>query len=148
MTAPSNAGSLGFTFAPQLWGPAFTESFSSTVVAGYANIALGFNEYVIPYASIIYIDLSPYLRPNEVGQSNMDPGTAASLWIQYMEPLKALGYRIGSPATSSNPDGLVWMQQFFAACAGGCNVLVFSYFCGSHRLIALFSARLHGTPLV
>jgi hypothetical protein len=103
VTAPSNAESLGFTFAPQLWGPSYTDSFSSTVVEGYANIALGFNE------------------PNEAGQSNMDPGTAASLWIQYIEPLKAKGYRVGSPATSSNPNGLTWMQNFFAACNGGCN---------------------------
>lgn len=103
VSGPSNAESLGFTFVPQFWGPAFADSFSSTVVQGYANTVLGFNE------------------PNEVGQSNMDPGTAAALWIQYIEPLKAKGYRLGSPATSSNPDGLTWMQNFFTACNGGCN---------------------------
>ncbi|KAE9399142.1 hypothetical protein BT96DRAFT_994259 [Gymnopus androsaceus JB14] len=91
VSAPSNAKSLGFTFVPQFWGPAFASSFSSTVVAGYAKYLLGFNE------------------PNEPGQSNLDAETAAALWKQYIEPLKAKGYRLGSPATSSDPNGLSWM---------------------------------------
>jgi hypothetical protein len=100
-TGPSNLD--GFTFVPQLWGDKNAVAFGSTAVAGYSNVALGFNE------------------PNESGQSNMTPEHAAALWIQYIEPLKALGYRLGSPATSSNPNGLTWMQNFFTACNGGCN---------------------------
>ncbi|GAW01894.1 glycoside hydrolase family 128 protein [Lentinula edodes] len=102
-TAPSNAASLGFTFAPQLWGYSNENAFASTVVAGYAKYALFLNE------------------PNEVGQSNIDATTAAGLWKQYMEPLKALGYQVGSAATSSNPNGMTWTQDFFTACNGGCN---------------------------
>ncbi|KAJ3729037.1 glycosyl hydrolase catalytic core-domain-containing protein [Lentinula guzmanii] len=102
-TAPSDAASLGFTFAPQLWGYTNANAFASTVVAGYAKYALFLNE------------------PNESGQSNIDATTAAGLWKQYMEPLKALGYQVGSAATSSNPNGMTWTQDFFTACNGGCN---------------------------
>jgi hypothetical protein len=72
------------------------------VVNGYANTALFINE------------------PNEAGQANMSPQDAVGLWNQYMEPLRAQGYRLGSAATSSNPNGLTWMQNFFSACNGGC----------------------------
>jgi hypothetical protein len=102
-TAPSDTSSLGFTFAPQLWGYTNEAAFASTVVEGYANYALFLNE------------------PNESGQSNIDATTAAGLWKQYMEPLKAKGYKVGSAATSSNPNGMTWMQDFFTACDGGCN---------------------------
>ncbi|KAJ3811815.1 glycosyl hydrolase catalytic core-domain-containing protein [Lentinula lateritia] len=102
-TAPSNAASLGFTFAPQLWGNSNMNAFASTVVAGYAKYALFLNE------------------PNEPGQSNIDATAAAGLWIKYMEPLKALGYQVGSAATSSNPNGMTWTTDFFTACNGGCN---------------------------
>ncbi|KAJ3778397.1 glycosyl hydrolase catalytic core-domain-containing protein [Lentinula raphanica] len=102
-TAPSNAADLGFTFAPQLWGYTNKDAFASTVTAGYAKYALFLNE------------------PNESGQSNIDATTAAGLWQQYMEPLKAQGYQVGSAATSSNPNGKTWTQDFFNACNGGCN---------------------------
>ncbi|KAJ4472303.1 glycosyl hydrolase catalytic core-domain-containing protein [Lentinula aciculospora] len=102
-TVPSNAASLGFSFAPQLWGNTNMDAFAKTVVAGYAKYALFLNE------------------PNESGQSNIDAADAAGLWKQYMEPLKALGYQVGSAATSSNPNGMTWTQDFFTACGGGCN---------------------------
>jgi hypothetical protein len=102
--APSDAASLGFSFAPQLWGWTNAGSFQKTVVAGYANYALFLNE------------------PNEPGQSNIDAATAAGMWKTYMEPLKSQGYTLVSAATSSNPNGVTWMQDFFAACNGGCSV--------------------------
>jgi hypothetical protein len=44
------------------------------------------------------------------------------MWKTYLEPLKAAGIRLGSPATTSSPTGKVWLQDFLTACAGGCTV--------------------------
>jgi hypothetical protein len=87
---------------PMLWGQDQVTEFDQVVVAGYANLILGFNE------------------PNEPGQSNLDPATAASLWKEHIEPKRALGYQLCSPATSSNPNGRTWMTNFLQACNGGC----------------------------
>ncbi|KAH9895878.1 glycosyl hydrolase catalytic core-domain-containing protein [Cubamyces lactineus] len=99
---PSAADSLGFDFWPMLWGADEDQisAFESTVTAGYGTIILGFNE------------------PNEEGESNLDPFTAAALWQQYIEPKRSLGYKTCSPAISSRPNGLQWMQQFLQACSG------------------------------
>jgi hypothetical protein len=61
-------------------------------------------------------------RPQERGQSNMTPQQGADLWKTYLEPLHARGIRLGSPAPSSAPSGLTWLQDFFTACAGACTV--------------------------
>jgi hypothetical protein len=70
------------------------------VKPGYANIALGFNE------------------PDLAGQSNIDPGYGATLWKQYLEPLKNDGYTLGSPAVTSGASGKVWLQNFLNDCSG------------------------------
>jgi hypothetical protein len=97
---PQEAINYGLTVAPMLWGYNQIDDFQTLVVAGYASYVLGMNE------------------PNEPGQSNMDAGSGAQLWQQYIQPLKSQGYTLISPATSSNPNGLVWMTDFFAACQG------------------------------
>jgi hypothetical protein len=61
-------------------------------------------------------------RPQERGQSNMTAQQGADLWKSYLEPLHARGVRLGSPAPSSAPSGLTWLQDFFTACAGACTV--------------------------
>jgi hypothetical protein len=99
---PPLAKSLGFNAIPMLWGEDQIDDFARLVVQGYANTVLGFNE------------------PNESGQSNMSPQRGAQLWQQYIQPLKAKGYQLISPATSSSPAGKIWMQDFFKAC-GGCS---------------------------
>ena len=54
----------------------------------------------------------------------MSPEDGASLWKQHIEPKRALGYQTCSPATSSNPNGLTWVQNFLTACDGGCTVSI------------------------
>lgn len=44
------------------------------------------------------------------------------MWKTYLEPLRALGVRLGSPAPSSAPSGKTWLQDFLGACNGGCTV--------------------------
>ncbi|THG97742.1 hypothetical protein EW026_g4312 [Hermanssonia centrifuga] len=101
---PDPDNQYGLEFMPMLWGTDQIDEFESVVTAGYAKYILGFDE------------------PNESDQSNLDPYTAASLWQQHIEPKRALGYQTCSPATSSNPNGFTWMQNFFDACNGGCTV--------------------------
>ncbi|KAI0069007.1 hypothetical protein BV25DRAFT_1910727 [Artomyces pyxidatus] len=97
---PPLADELGFKFLPMLWGPKQIDSFTKTVKAGYANHVLGFNE------------------PNEPSQSNLDPSYAASLWKQYIQPLKYQGFDLITPATTNAPSGKTWMQSFEKACDG------------------------------
>lgn len=80
-----------------LWGTNQLGSFENNVKAGYANIVLGFNE------------------PDIASQSNLDPQTAAQLWMAHGQPLRAQGYKTITPAMAfSKP----WMQSFLAACNG------------------------------
>ncbi|KAI0698125.1 glycosyl hydrolase catalytic core-domain-containing protein [Cytidiella melzeri] len=94
---------------PMLWGTdqenAFNSTIESTIDSYSVKAVLAFNE------------------PNEMGQSNLSPEDAASMWKQYLEPLRSSkNVRLGSPAPSSNPDGVTWIQDFLNACEGGCTV--------------------------
>lgn len=44
------------------------------------------------------------------------------MWKTYLEPLRQQGVRLGSPAPSSAPSGLIWLQDFLTSCAGGCTI--------------------------
>jgi hypothetical protein len=44
-------------------------------------------------------------RPQNPAQSNLTAQQGAALWMQYIQPLKAQGIRLGSPAPDSAPDG-------------------------------------------
>lgn len=41
---------------------------------------------------------------------------AASLWVQHIQPLRAHGVRLGSPAVSNAPSGIPWLSEFFGNC--------------------------------
>jgi len=101
-TFPSLAKELGFTPVPQLWGDRQVDSFVKNVVKGYATHVMGMNE------------------PNQSGQSDMSPEHGAYLWKTYIQPLKSQGYTLVSPATTSAPNGLTWVQNMLKACDGGC----------------------------
>jgi Glycosyl hydrolase catalytic core len=52
-------------------------------------------------------------RPNHHDQAAIDVGTGIYLWNTYIAPLASQGYNIlGSPAPTSAPDGLTWLQDF------------------------------------
>ena len=53
----------------------------------------------------------------------MDPGYAAQLWKQYIQPLKEKGYALITPACTNAPSGKTWLRAFMNAC-DGCTVLV------------------------
>ncbi len=97
-------------FVPQLWGQpatnndtAFLEGVRSLISNG-TNISsvLAFNE--------------PDME-SSVGGSNIAPSTAAQIWSREIQPLAKMGVKLGSPACSSGPEGITWMQEFFQACS-------------------------------
>jgi len=90
----------GIEHVPMQWGSGDIESFQASVLAMGATHILGFNE------------------PDQSGQSNIDPNTAASLWQQYINPLSSSGIKLGAPAVSAAPGGLPWLQSFISACSG------------------------------
>ncbi|CUA67577.1 Alkali-sensitive linkage protein 1 [Rhizoctonia solani] len=96
-------------FVPQLWGERDVQTFASVVNAtsiatnGWKNL-LGMNEPELP------------------AQANMAAQDGVNFWKAHLEPLKSTGIRLGSPATTSGPNGKKWMQDFFTLCAGNCTV--------------------------
>jgi hypothetical protein len=98
-------------FCPMLWGDHQIGDFTSLVVPGYADCVLAMNE------------------PNQHDQSNMDSGHGVWLWNTYIAPLANQGYSIlGSPAPTSAPDGLVWVQQFLDGVSVKPNVICIHWY--------------------
>lgn len=64
--------------------------------------ALGFNE---PDASRDY------------GGSDLDPRKAAYAWVANFEPLAKKGIKLGLPAVTGAPSGLVWLKNFLGNCS-------------------------------
>lgn len=100
-------------FVPMLWGApssdANTTTFYDTVkglIDGGSNVSyvLAFNE--------------PDACDN--GGSCVDASTAAAIWIREVQPLKALGVKLGAPAVTNADSGFTWLQDFFTQCAGSC----------------------------
>ena len=97
-----------------LWGDNQVDAFSQLVKPGYTDCVLGMNEYVFIHFSIIFL-LAVYfhLRPNQEGQANISTDDGAKLWNTYIAPLASQGYTIlGSPAPTSAPDGLAWINEW------------------------------------
>ena len=101
----------GLEYVPLLWGLTSVSGWSaaaqSAASAGSKHF-LSFNEPDLP------------------SQSNIDPATAATNHIQYMNPVSSLG-QIGSPAITngagtSPPSGIDWLNAFFTSCGGQCKV--------------------------
>lgn len=128
-SCPSNAQSLGITCCPMLWGWNQVSQWQSEVMNSNPSCVMGPNEPEIP------------------GQSNMDPGSAVALWNQNIRPMKAKGAMLISPATTSDPGGKKWMQQFFQICGGTCDADVFAvhYYDVSADGMIAFLNDLHAT---
>ncbi|CAK3907252.1 glycoside hydrolase family 128 [Lecanosticta acicola] len=122
-------------FVPMLWGSADSDTFYSTVKGlhdGGMNISavLAFNE------------------PDGCtdGGSCVDAQTAAQLWKSQIEPLQKLGIALGAPAVTGSPNGFVWLQSFFTACAGGCSVdFIPTHFYGSFEGLASHVGQVNAT---
>ncbi|KAF2455330.1 glycosyl hydrolase catalytic core-domain-containing protein [Lineolata rhizophorae] len=114
-STPSSAlSSSGLTFVPMLWGATdgvdsgFYSAVKAQLDAGEAiSHVLGFNE---PDGE------------SDTGGSDMPAAVAARAWQAELEPLRALGVKLGAPAVTGSPGGLEWLDAFFEACDGGCAV--------------------------
>ncbi|KAJ3824144.1 glycosyl hydrolase catalytic core-domain-containing protein [Lentinula raphanica] len=106
--SPDAISSTNIEFVPMLWGNKTADDFSSsindTISSKNVTSVLGMNE------------------PQQTGQSDLTPAEGAALWKTYLEPLKAQGIRLGSPAPSSAPSGKTWLQDFLTNCNGSCTV--------------------------
>ncbi|KAJ7072034.1 glycosyl hydrolase catalytic core-domain-containing protein [Mycena amicta] len=107
----SSVDDTDLEFVPMLWGQKDVADWTdpnnginATIASRKPTAVLGMNE------------------PQETGQSNLTPQQGVDMWKTYLEPLRAQGIRLGSPAPSSAPSGKTWIQEFLAACAGGCTV--------------------------
>ncbi|OTB04286.1 glycoside hydrolase family 128 protein, partial [Hypoxylon sp. CI-4A] len=107
----------GVTYYPMLWSTASEHStgfddYAETAISNGADALLSFNE------------------PDIASQANMSPAAAAAGHIEYFAKY-ADKVRISSPAISSSEDagsGIDWLNQFFTACDGKCQV----DFCSAH----------------
>ncbi|KAJ7095733.1 hypothetical protein B0H15DRAFT_68614 [Mycena belliarum] len=96
---PDYLASSGIEYMPMQWGAAGIENLAVTVKGLGSKTILTFNE------------------PDFSEQSNINATYAAQLWMQYIEPLKASGIRLGGPAVSSSTTGRPWLTDFMAACS-------------------------------
>jgi hypothetical protein len=110
----SSGGTIlsGLEFVPMLWGLASTSGWTG---AAKAAIASGSTH------------LFSFNEPDLSTQANIDPQTAATTHQNYMNQFAGNGVQISSPAITngagtSPPQGIDWLNQFFAACAGNCKV--------------------------
>ncbi|KAJ7195437.1 glycosyl hydrolase catalytic core-domain-containing protein [Mycena pura] len=99
LNPPDYLADSGIEFIPMQWGAADIENLAVTVKGLGAKTLLAFNE------------------PDFDQQSNMNATYAAQLWMQYIEPLKDSGVRLGGPAISSGATGQPWLTDFMAACS-------------------------------
>lgn len=95
-----------FEFVPMMWGKidgttTFADSVTQQIDAG-RNIShvLGFNE---PDGAVS-------------GGSNLDPESAAQIWVNNMEPLAKRGVKLGMPAVTGSDRGVKWTKNFATAC--------------------------------
>ena len=68
------------------------------------------------------LDRDKSRRPEQSSQSNLTAQQGVELWRTYVQPLKAQGIQLGSPASSSAPSGKTWLQDFLSLCGGNCTV--------------------------
>ncbi|KAK5552909.1 hypothetical protein LTR46_008984 [Exophiala xenobiotica] len=109
--SPDGTPLSGTEFVPLFWGANSVSGWSSAVQSAISSGS----QHVL---SINEPDLS--------SQANLDPVTAAKLHIANVAPLSGQ-VSVGSPAVtngagSSPPMGTTWLQQFFDACDGQCNI--------------------------
>ncbi|KAF8899264.1 hypothetical protein BD779DRAFT_1430686 [Infundibulicybe gibba] len=85
-------------YVPMQWGGGSINNIGTSIKTQGAKVMLGFNE------------------PDFVNESNMNATMAAALWMQYIQPLKQTGVRLGAPAVTAAPTGIPWLKDFMAAC--------------------------------
>lgn len=101
-STPGGSPASGLEYVPMLWGLNAVGSWPPASAEHY----LSFNE------------------PDLSSQSNIDPATAATNHIKYMNPLSG---SVGSPAVTNGAGtsplmGIDWLNSFFTSCGGKCKI--------------------------
>lgn len=52
-----------------------------------------------------------------MNEANLDAKSAAGLWMQFIEPLKQNGMKLGGPAVTAAPSGKEWLGEFLKQCS-------------------------------
>lgn len=100
---PGNATWFGsLEFVPQLWGGDAAASFEAEVLAN------------VPATKNIFAFNEP--DGDGSGQATMTPSLAATIWKQYVEPLRAHNISLGSPSCTGTDSGIQWLQEFYGNC--------------------------------
>ena len=99
-----------FDFIPMIWGcsDGDVSGFNAAMKSNFSNVKLTPGKEILAFN-----------EPDLKGQADCSPERAADVWKSSIEPLKAKGYRLGSPAVTGG--GKEWMQRWFRACEGGCD---------------------------
>jgi hypothetical protein len=105
-TIPDSVKKSGLPVSIMLWDTSASniQTFVQNAQPGYATHAYGMNEV------------------NEPTQGYTSVPDAVSAWYSYIKPLAAEGYTLGSPCTTSAPDGFDWVTSFFQSCGADCGV--------------------------
>jgi len=98
---PSAVKDTGIPVSIMLWGTGQDkiDRFLKFAKPGYASYVFGFNEV------------------NEPSQAYTTVDNAIDAWRKYIKPLASQGYTLGSPSTTSAPNGFDWMTDFLNKCA-------------------------------
>lgn len=130
------------SFVPMLWGQDGSSTFLSTLKSGqrYDHV-LSFNE--------------PDMNKS-VGGSDLSVDQAVSIWQTQINPLKTLGYKLGSPAgiissnlttdlyvVASTPAGTIWLSSFFSRCKNCTIDFVAAHFYGPSNALQSYLSELH-----
>lgn len=86
---------------PQYWGPGKQGDFESQVAAGVIRpgmTILGYNE------------------PDQAGQANLGVWDAIGSFKSQITPFASRGYKIASPACTSDEKGIAWITEFMNNC--------------------------------
>ncbi|WOO84422.1 Alkali-sensitive linkage protein 1 [Vanrija pseudolonga] len=107
--APSNVASgdsVGLEFVPMLWGVKQVGDWNAARGSWPSSVknALFFNE------------------PNQSGQSDISVNDALQYWMNdYLPARTQNGLRLGHAGTTSAPNGLTWVTDFYNVCTGAGN---------------------------
>jgi hypothetical protein len=102
---PANGLSQQLEFIPMLWGdPTNNPSYISEWRAAVQSAATNGSHHLLAF--------------NEPDINGLSPQEAASAWMNFMQPYKQQGFKLGAPAVTNggSPTGLTWLEQFLGNC--------------------------------
>lgn len=133
---PSDGLPEGMEFLPQYWGPGKEGDIQGQIARGVIRpgmTILGYNE------------------PDQPGQANLGVWDAISSFKAQLTPLAAQGYKITSPACTSDEKGFQWIKEFMDNCQD-CGISILqTHFYGTNAddfIAYIQRLRVFGLPII